>query len=402
MAFAAYRRIVLVIAMSFAIAAGDIAAEMMSAQPQEHVWVAVESLVVPDGIDVGDAVWVEVYSAFADGIAEVRVQGAYGQLRFEVPVVNGEGRLRLPVAVTQHAGVVTIESGGRTETVQILPGEVSTLVAPLVGPRTIVANGADQTLAVLLPTDRFGNQVADGTETTIFWNQPSNLDSATRAVTTDGMTWALVSSGEVAGPTMVRATAEGSGTVRAASVRIDEVPGTVRTIEARASASTGLADGRSIIAVQTGELVDAFDNPLADGTIAQFTYNGPTGRGVVNGTVQNGAVHIELSAPTSPGRLAGQFEIHGTTSNEIAIDYATAITGFDVRLDVIGTEAVLRVYNALDPAGAFVADGTELTWGDQRVPLRRGSAEIWVPAALVDAAATAEILGLIQPVQEGP
>ena len=78
----------------------------------------------------------------------------------------------------------------------------------------------------------------------------------------------------------------------------------------------------------------------------------------------------------------------------MAIEYATAIASFDARLEFIGEEAVLRVDNALDPSGAFVADGTEVRWGDLRASLRRGSAEIWIPASLVDADARVEILGL--------
>ena len=247
---------------------------------------------------------------------------------------------------------------------------------------------------MLLPTDRFGNQVADGTDTNIMWEQPGDVDAAASLETVDGMAWALIPSGEIAGPTTVRATADADETVRGSAVRIDEVPGTVRNITLTATETTGLADGRSIVALHTDDLVDAFDNTLADGTIAQFIFDGPSGRGVITGTVQNGAVHIELSAPTTPGRLTGYVEIHGVASNDIVIEYVSAIASFDARVEFIGEEAVLRVDNALDPSGAFVADGTEVTWGDLRASLRRGSAEIWIRASLVDADETVEILGL--------
>ena len=97
---------------------------------------------------------------------------------------------------------------------------------------------------------------------------------------------------------------------------------------------------------------------------------------------------------TTPGRLTGYVEIHGVASNDIVIDYVSAIANFDARVEFIGEEAVLRVDNALDPSGAFVADGTEVAWGDLRASLRRGSAEIWIPASLVDADAMVGILGL--------
>ena len=147
------------------------------------------------------------------------------------------------------------------------------------------------------------------------------------------------------------------------------------------------------MALHTEELVDAFGNTLADGTIAQFVHEGPSGRGAVSGTVQNGAVHIELSAPTSPGRLTGHLVIHGVESNDVTIDYASAISGFDVRIEVIGDEFVLRVDNAFDPSGSFLADGVLVTWGNQRASLGRGSAQIRLPAALADVDAYVEILG---------
>ena len=213
----------------------------------------------------------------------------------------------------------------------------------------------------------------------------------------------MIPSGEIAGPTIVRANAADDGGVRASAVRIDEVPGVVGDIVLSATEADGLADGRSVIAIATGELTDRFANTLADGTVAQFVFDGPSGRGSVTGTVQNGAVHMELSAPAMPGRLVGHLEIHGVASNQISIDFASAISGFDARVEFIGEEAVLRVDNALDQSGAFVADGTEVAWGDLRASLRRGSAEIWVPASLVDAGATVEILGRInQPEMSKP
>ena len=392
--FAFSRRIAAVLTMALIITTGDIAAEMAMVDADNQAFVVVDSLMVPEVIDAGQMVTIEAQTASSAGAAVVIVHSAYGQMRFEMPVADGEGHLMLPAAVTQHAGIVTVVSGDQVETMEIRPGEVTTLVAPLVGPRTIVANGADETLAVVLPTDRFGNQVADGTDTNIMWEQPGGVAMTASPETADGMAWALIPSGEVAGPTTVRATADADGTVRGSAVRIDEVPGTVRDITLTAIETTVLADGRSVVALHTGELSDAFGNTLADGTIAHFIFDGPSGRGTLTRTVQNGAVHIELSAPTTPGRLTGYVEIHGIASNEIAIEYATAIASFDARLEFIGEEAVLRVDNALDPSGAFVADGTEVAWGDLRASLRRGSAEIWIPASLVDADARVEILGL--------
>lgn len=389
--------VVLAVALG-ALFAGDLV------RPQGSPFITADSLTLPDVVEAGEIVSIEATSTDDVGFAEVIVHVGYGQLRFEMAIVEGQGRLDLPAAVTQHAGLVQIESGTERETLQILPGEVTTLIAPLVGPRTIVANGNDETLAVLLPTDRFGNQVADGTETTVMWEQPGDVVATAVSSTADGMAWTMIASGEVAGPTIVAATTrDGGEVVRGAAVRIDEVPGTVRSITLRSSSLTGRADGRSVLAIETDELVDAFGNVLADGTSAHFVFDGPSGQGVVTGTVQNGIARIELTAPTEPGRLVGYLDVHGVQSNEVEIDFESAISGFEVRLDTVGEETVLRVENALDPSGAFIADGTTVTWGELVGVLRRGSAEIWIPAALADVNASVEILGLVvQPETERP
>ena len=117
--------------MALILTTGDITAEMAMGEPSDQMFVAVDSLLVPGVIDAGQTVTIEAQTASPTGAAEVIVHGAYGQLRFEMAIVDGEGDLMLPAAVTQHSGMVTIESGDQNETMEILPGEVATLVCLL-------------------------------------------------------------------------------------------------------------------------------------------------------------------------------------------------------------------------------------------------------------------------------
>jgi len=349
---------------------------------------SLQSITLPETVDAGTIVSVDVVSATSTGVAHLVVQNAYGRLSFELDVLAGTGRLVLPAAVTQQAGVVTVSSGEIVETMTVSPVEVAELVAPLVGPRTIVADAQDTTLAVLFPVDRYGNQVADGTDVSVLWQQPSattnESGSQLDTETVDGMAYTLIPSGQVAGATMIRATAstDGGEEIHAAAVRIDEVPGVVSDIEFASDRLDGRADGRSLIELESGELVDRFNNLLADGTVGHFVFEGPAGQGVVAGTVQNGVVRIELVSPSIPGTITGHLEIHGRTSNDVAIEFYPAIASFDVSLDLIGAETILRISTAVDADGAFVADGTEVRWGDYRTQIRRGDAEIRIPAGL--------------------
>lgn len=363
--------------------------------------VMIRSISLPETVPAGTIVQIDLTAEEQFGIAEVVVSNAYGRLAFTVPVSSGSARLNLPSALSQQAGEATVTSGGVSESLTITPGEVAEVVAPLVGPRTIVADSRDTTLAVVLPVDQYGNQVEDGTDVAIEWQQPASPGETEVVIiedtdTENGMAFALVQSGTVAGPTTIRtiATTTSGREVNGAVVRIDEVPGVATEIELVPAHTAGMADGRSLIALETSRLVDAFGNELADGTQGQFVFDGPAGRGVLPGTVQNGIVRVELVAPDSSGTLTGRLELQGQRSNEVSIDFASAIAGFDAELEAIGTDVILRVTRALDPNGAFVADGTEVQWGGYSSQIRHGGAEIRLPVSLIpDAIPSVQILG---------
>lgn len=370
----------------------EVRAAQVAAEPGRSAPINVTSLIAPEVVEAGTAISIEARADRELGEVEVEVLNGYGRLSFVVAIVGGTGRLDLPSAVSQQAGVIMITSRGASATVMIEPTEVDEVVAPLVGPRTIVADGRDMTLAVVLPVDRYGNQVVDGTPVSVEWGQPTPFGEAddrtvVDARVEDGMVSTLLPSGEVAGATFVRTTAQTVNglDVNSAVVRIDEVPGIVDGIVAVAAQTKGAADGRSLIEVQTTRLVDLFGNQLADGTLGRFIYDGPSGRGVVPGTVQNGVVRVEIVAPTVPGTIRGYFELHGRASNEVAVTFASAIASFEAHLERVGTDVVLRVSSVLDPDAAFVADGTEVQWGDHRTQIRRGTAEIRLPEDVVAA-----------------
>lgn len=369
---------------------------------------SLSSISAPPEVAAGTIVSIDGVANTQSGVADVVVHTALGRLTIAMEIESGVGQLDLPAVITQHAGVMTLTSGDARTTLIVTPGEVAELVAPLVGPRTIVADGADTSLAVTLPVDRYGNQVADGTAIDVEWQQPTHagpVQQVTRRelATTDGMAWVLVPSGQVAGPTTIRSTSRTSSgeQINAAAVRIDEVPGLVAQIAIAATSNRGTGDGRSLIEIESERLVDSFGNELLDGASAQFLFDGPSGQGVVPGTVQNGVVRLELVAPPSSGTLTGRLSLQGVLSNELVIRFDSAIASFDATVERVDGDAVLRVASAVDSSGAFVADGTQVVWGDQTTQTRRGRAEIRLPSSLIgDTAPSVEILGLEQPVIE--
>ena len=358
------------------------------------------SISAPAEVAAGTIVSIDGVAQSQTGTADVAVHTGLGRMTLAMPIASGVGQLELPAAVTQQAGVITILSGDARATMTVTPGDVAELVAPLVGPRTIVADGQDTSLAVVLPVDGYGNQVADGTSVDVEWHQPASSQAVEHELAAvDGMAWVHIPAGQVSGPTTIRSTSRSNSgeSIHGAAVRIDEVPGAVAQISIAAASNVGIADGRSLIAIESERLVDSFGNELLDGASAQFLFDGPNGQGLVPGTVQNGVVRVELVAPSTSGMLTGSLSVHGVQSNEVTISFEPAIARFDATIERVDGDTVLRVESAVDSSGAFVADGTEVAWGDQRTQTRRGAAEIWLPSTLVgDSASVVEILGLEQ------
>ncbi|MCX6043773.1 MAG: hypothetical protein NT075_01575, partial [Chloroflexi bacterium] len=103
-------------------------------------------------------------------------QGTFGIYPQRQTPVNGQATFILPALQTQYAGMVQLtandDSATTGATFEILPGAPADPVLPLIGPRSIVADGKHWTLVVASLRDKFLNPVADKTTVTLRVQHP--------------------------------------------------------------------------------------------------------------------------------------------------------------------------------------------------------------------------------------
>ncbi|NNE73879.1 MAG: hypothetical protein HKN26_09460 [Acidimicrobiales bacterium] len=293
-----------------------------------------------------------------------------------VPVTEGRGVAPLPTAAVATAGRLTVmTASGIVHEIDIAPAEIVAPINPLVGPHSIVADGADRTLAIVLPRDRFGNAVADGTVVNFRRDRLSDsvpLDTAATE-TAGGIAWQFFTAGTEAGTSDVWASAAGQdGPV----VSFEEVPGRAAAVDVRPLAATPTADGRSVVSISTEPIADAFGNLVLDGTEGHFRIGSAAGVSMVPGVVVSGRLRAEWTVPAQPGRVSLVAEVHGRTSSIEWVWFATAVADVptSVRAHPDGVE--VRIGPVRNADGAFVADGTTVEIGARKVALHDGVAQL--------------------------
>ena len=116
----------------------------------------------PAGAIAGEAITLTI-STDGDGPFDLVVSDALAATTIEVDVAGGIAEIDIPPRLTTLSGALRIDSGESTATVIVSPSQVAAIDVA-VGPTTITADGEDSTMGLALPTDAFGNPLADGTE----------------------------------------------------------------------------------------------------------------------------------------------------------------------------------------------------------------------------------------------
>ena len=275
-------------------------------------------------------------------------------------------------------------------------------MVPLVGPRTIVADGSDMTMTVVTPMDRFGNPVADGTSVEIELLWPDG----NRSVLTEAVDRALVA-------ILIESTTETGRVTISASVDdadgpnnvVDQVAGVPAPFTVDADTRNALADGFALHAVQTSELRDEFGNTLPDGVSAVFVLEDGDQTSLVQTTVQGGIARAVIEAPNEPGQVALTARVSGAQSAPTVIDFAPAVSLFVATQRVSESGVTITIGPVVTARGGYVPDGTVVTIRERDsgtvitdAALRGGITEVVLDNAAV--ALEAEVLGAVVPVED--
>lgn len=365
----------------------------------------------PAEVDAGTALDVVLRSAEPTGTIHLVALHATGSYRFEAELKDGTATITISPDRTTHAGAVTwlAHLGASTASAETVISSVGPIdpVVPLVGPRTVIADGADETMVVVLPVDRFGNPLVDGSSVHISaelaGDRPFDGAVAVQAgiaaqrirSTTDAGTVTVTSRvGDSAGP--IGEYEQVPGTPQQFQVRFGLAGPRQSDDESRSrQPKLPLADGFSLHPISTTELVDLYNNVLPDGLRVVFVVDeGPaeTGRTLIDATVQNGAATAWLRAPETAGVVRVSAEVSGQSSPTLEVGFADAAPQFEAVAERVDGIIEISIGPVVLATGSYPTDGTIAR-------LRSvDSGDIAATAALLDGTATVSIPATALPV----
>lgn len=358
----------------------------------------------PSVVAAGESLEIGVRAPVADRTdVALGVFSAVESTLLKATVANGVARFTLQPVLLDHAGRVTLVAQvGATRTTHdiiVTAGPAVEPVVPLVGPRTIVADGQDITMVVVSPGDEFGNPL-DGALVEVQVVRPDGLTERFSPVVEDGIAASILTADTTAGRVSIVASVDGkNGPVNV----VDQVAGrpgdfTVTTV-ANSSAQL-FADGFTLYEVSTSALRDAFGNLLPDGVVTTFEIESPDGLSFAEATVQGGYATADLESPSTPGPVTVRARTSGRTSSPLSLQFMPAVKQLTASIshDARGL-AVVEVGPVVTVNGGYPADGTlvELRDATTRDPvasasLYRGAASVTLRDSLV-APIIVEVLG---------
>lgn len=334
---------------------------------------------VPVEVTAGTSLPLTVRAIAPDGTGvTLTLVGGYGPLVFRGEFQDGVAQFPIAVADTSIAGVVSAVARAGNQTASrefsILPGSPIEPVKPLVGARTIVADGEHWSMTVAIPFDAFGNPVADGTIVTIEARHPNgDLTSDDRPVT-HMVAWTRIYSGTLAGRTVISTRA---GDAVGPEGIVDEVAGWPVPFDLTVEPVSVPADGRSQVMLRTTELRDVYGNVLPDGTLVTFIATGLEGEHRIPSVSVGGYAEAPLRSPTLPQTVDVRAIVFDVESREVVVRFTDgpAVGSFPVSTIVLeqAGKLVIDIGPTTGSLGQYVPDGTvvtaEITHGEG-TPLR--------------------------------
>jgi Invasin, domain 3 len=326
------------------------------------------ALITPSNIDAGSP-WRVGFGPLpqADGTdALLAVSDSSGYWAARAKVSSGWARFDVPSERTRDAGKVVLRAFAgpwhAESVVDVRPGAAVDPIVPLVGPRSIVADGEHTTMVVVIAADEYGNPVADGTAVAVRASHPGGHVEERSARVNHGLAWLRLRSRTVAGKADVSAVVEGKNGPRADLL---EVPGWPRPFALSVSPASTPADGREWVTLHSDAIVDAHGNALLDGSAVTFVGRaGGLGLHFVQGYVVDGRVKVHLLAPPRAVPFEARAGVYGLASEVVPIPLAEAAPGdgfaVHVGYDAKDDAVTFRAGPLVGPDRHFVPDGTDV------------------------------------------
>lgn len=330
------------------------------------------------------------------------VDSGYLLRQFTAPVEGDTVTFDIPPIDGPSVGVTTLAAieGDRTghANVNLIAGPAVDPLELFLGPRTIEATGDTATMAVVIALDELGNPVPDGTPVTYLVTRP-DFRSESGVVPTQGLiSWTRIGSGTLAGKSKLAVEADGAG---GKELDFLEVSGTPLEFEIFLIDPPVPADGRSLIRVRTGPILDSFGNAIPDGIDVFADMSGDDGARRLKSETIKGIAEFTIEAPSRPGETTIVVQASGVQSESLTLDFAPMVTDVSVNVVTDLDGMAISVGPVFSTLGAYVPDGSPVLvqseFGPSEHPLFNGEVTITLP--LTTEPVELEVLGFTRTIQ---
>ncbi len=334
--------------------------------PVVDVAASVQPLTVeaPPTVAVGEPFDVVVTAADnVDLPITLTLLGSYGSRFVAGTLQNGGASIRVPGELTRQSGLTTLTATGAgysgSATTTFIAGAAVEPLTPLVGARSIVADGASWAMTVIVPFDRFNNPLANGTPFTVRVRHPDQSVETLRTETDHLLAWERVYSGTKAGRSTI--TVEGEGAFGPAADLL-EVAGWPERFTLSATYDHLEADGRQLVTIQSDEIVDRFGNMMPDGTQVLFVVEDMAGKRTLPAVTIDGSAETTLQAPDQPQTVSITALVYDRASEPLTLAFRESVTDFTVLAQQSESGAIaVTAGPVLGALNQYVPDGTRAT-----------------------------------------
>ncbi len=322
----------------------------------------------PRSIQAGTATKVLVRNTGDADQVNLIVFGSAGTITNTAQPRRGTAEFALTSDTTRLAGAIRLvaRAGDRmgTGTMTIRPGRISNMIDPIVGPRSIIADGRDTTMSVAFPMDVLGNVAEDGTPVDLHLEHADGTSSGGTSLVKGLLAFREFRSKLKAGNTDASARAKGESG-RAFAIR--ETPSVPLPFSLRQHDILPVADGFTLVRISTTVVKDVNDNIVEDGTAVIFTWDGPLGRSRQVSKTLSGIAELVFDAPSSPSTLIFQAWSLGTTSSPLKLTFQPATTNIPMRITRNNKSLTVHFGPVLGDNDSYVRDGTrgQITISDE-------------------------------------
>ena len=281
----------------------------------------------------GNPVKIEFSSNSYKETPQLFIIHSYGKTLIEGKNNSGKLSYTLPDLYTKKSGNVSwflLYNGEKNleGTLEIIPNnKTKTQIENYLGPRSILAGGAEFTMMVCVPTDAFDNPVTENTAALIKSQFLNNIVT-TPEKTKDFIAWKNIYSSNPSGKILVSTE---SNAISTKEIETEVYPNIATDFSINYKRNHNFADGNQITTLSTSIIKDQFDNTVSDGTMVSFIIS--TKNNIVLktfGITINGIATGQILHPDHQDIYNVKGFVTGIAeSNTISIDYKPIISTFN-------------------------------------------------------------------------